>query len=268
MHERISANSVCFPGADFPTQAGYWRELDLRRVSLVGSDVLDDFARARAALASGAYELETLVHGFHMGALDAVEDGWREAREKLTRVIRAGAELGARSIYMVTGGRGRLSWEEAAERFCEAIAPCVPIAKGAGIELMIENSPPVFAHVHLGLSLGDTLSLARMAGIGVCLDVFGCWTQAGLRRALEGALPWCHLVQVSDYVYGDLAHGRAVPGEGDIPLARILEWLLSAGYAGAFDLELIGRRIDAVGHVEAVRRAGEHLSAILHELGA
>jgi sugar phosphate isomerase/epimerase len=253
---------------DFPTQARYWRELELRRVSLVGVEVLDDFARAREALASGGYELETLVHAFHMGALDSVADDWREAREKLGRVIRAGAELGARSIYMVTGGRGRLSWEEAAGRFCEAIAPCVPIAEGAGIELMIENSPPVFAHLHLGLSLGDALSLARMAGIGVCIDIFGCWAQAGLREALEGALPLCHLVQVSDYVYGDLSHGRAVPGDGDIPLERVLEWLLSAGYAGAFDLELIGRRIDEVGHVEAVRRAGEHLTAILQKLGA
>jgi sugar phosphate isomerase/epimerase len=268
MHERISANSICFPGADFPTQAGYWRELDLRRVSFVGFDVLGDFAQAREALATGGYELETIVHGFHMGPLDAVDDDWRAARANLTRVIQAGAELGARSIYMVTGGRGRLSWEEAAERFCEGIAPCVPIARQAGLELMIENSPPVFAHLHLGLCLADALSLARMAGIGVCIDIFGCWTQAGLRAALEHAMPWCHLVQISDYVYGDVSYGRAVPGDGDIPLETVLEWLLSAGYAGAFDLELIGRRIDAIGHVEAVRRAGEHLSAILDELGA
>ena len=38
-----------------------------------------------------------------------------------------------------------------------------------------------------------------------------------------------------------------MPGDGDIPFDRILGPLLAAGYTGAFDLELIGPRIEAEG---------------------
>ena len=79
----------------------------------------------------------------------------------------------------------------------------------------------------------------------------------------------CHLVQVADYVLGDRAFPcRAVLGDGAIPLDRILGWILAAGYRGAFDLELMGPRIDQEGHVEAVRRTAERLGELLTRLGA
>jgi hypothetical protein len=43
--------------------------------------------------------------------------------------------------------------------------------------------------------------------------------------------------------------------------------MLDAGYAGTFDIELIGPRIDREGRVAAVRRAAENLGAILRSLG-
>jgi hypothetical protein len=43
---------------------------------------------------------------------------------------------------------------------------------------------------------------------------------------------------------------------------------LKAGYAGAFDLELIGPRIDAEGRLEAVRRAASNVGEMLRALGA
>ena len=80
-------------------------------------------------------------------------------------------------------------------------------------------------------------------------------------------MPRCRLVQVSDYVYGDRSMPcRAVPGDGAIPLKQILEWTLRAGYAGTFDLELIGPRIDAEGRIKAVRRSADRLDEILREL--
>jgi sugar phosphate isomerase/epimerase len=61
---------------------------------------------------------------------------------------------------------------------------------------------------------------------------------------------------------------RAVPGDGNIPLKRIIEWLLRVGYMGAFDLELLGPRIDKEGRLSATRRAAEKTSEILTSLGA
>jgi hypothetical protein len=52
-----------------------------------------------------------------------------------------------------------------------------------------------------------------------------------------------------------------------MPLARLFDWLLSAGYDGAFDLELIGPRIDAEGRLPAARRAAERVGELLDSLG-
>jgi sugar phosphate isomerase/epimerase len=108
-----------------------------------------------------------------------------------------------------------------------------------------------------------------MAGIGVCIDLYSCWAEAGLKASIERAMPRCHLIQIGDYVYGDRClPGRAVVGDGVIPFRRLLEWALEAGYADGFDLELIGPRIEDEGRLAATRRTAENLGAILHALGA
>ncbi|HEY5886995.1 MAG TPA: TIM barrel protein, partial [Acidimicrobiales bacterium] len=77
------------------------------------------------------------------------------------------------------------------------------------------------------------------------------------------------LVQVSDYAIGTTSTpDRLVPGDGDIPLARILSQLLAAGYDGAFELELVGPRIDAEGYGPAITRSVRYLSELLTGLGA
>ena len=133
---------------------------------------------------------------------------------------------------------------------------------------MIEPASTVFADIHIAHSLRDVVQLAEMAGIGVCLDVFTCWTEAGLEQTIERAMPRCQLIQVSDYVLGDRASPcRAVPGDGAIPLERILGWALDAGYAGAFDLELLGPRIDGEGRAAACRRSAEWIDWVSGQAG-
>ena len=61
---------------------------------------------------------------------------------------------------------------------------------------------------------------------------------------------------------------RAVPGDGAIPLERILGWALDAGYAGAFDLELLGHRIDKEGRAAACRRTADWIDKFLGARGA
>ena len=61
---------------------------------------------------------------------------------------------------------------------------------------------------------------------------------------------------------------RLVPGDGDIPIRRILGTVLAAGYPGSFDLELIGPHIEAEGYDSAVPRAVRALDDILEALNA
>jgi sugar phosphate isomerase/epimerase len=272
MHDRISVHAVCFPGAGLRELSGYWRELGARRVTLISNQVLEEGMTVvkQALRAGGGCQVELIVHPFLPGKhLDAGADSWPAARDSLSRVIEGASTLGARSIQLITGGHGALTWEEAAAAFREALAPCAQQAKAAGIALIVENASALYADVNITHTLRDAVTLAEIADIGVCLEFFGCWTEAGLRDSIERAIPRCHVVQVCDYVYGDRSlPSRAVPGDGAIPVKRMIDWILRAGYRGVFDLELIGPRIDQEGRLAAVRRAAHNVGEMLTSLGA
>lgn len=269
MNSRISVNQICFPGATIAQLGDYWKALQVNRVGCLSAPVLDsNFDALRDVLQKNNLQLETIAHVFMAGSNLSSRESLESSRHRLSELIDKAERLGARSIYMMTGGRGDLSWEQAAENFSEAIAPCLAQANNAGIVLAIENAPSLYADVHIAYSLRDALTLAEMAGVGICIELFACWSEAGLAALFERAAARCCLVQVSDYVYGDRSlPARAVPGDGAIPLPQIIEWLSIVGYEGAFDIELIGPRIDREGHFAAAKRAAIYFDGLLGELG-
>jgi sugar phosphate isomerase/epimerase len=268
MHERISVSAICFPGASLAEMRQHWAALKPQRVSFLSTQLLDAHpGDVSSILSEGSYKVETITHVF-TSTLDAPQETLLKERERLSRLIGIAQNIDAKSIYMLTGQRGRLDWEGAAEAFAAAIAPCREEAREAGVLLAVENALPLIANGHIAHTLRDTTTLAQIAGIGVCIDVFGVWTEAGLNGLLARAAPLCAVVQVSDYVLGDKSlPARAVPGDGVIPLEHIFERLFAAGYDGNFDLELLGPRIDTEGHREAARRAAEATGDILRKLG-
>lgn len=271
MHARISINQLCFPGASPEVLGASWRALGARRVSFISPTLLDgDLEAVGALLREGGHAVDTIAHMFMPGQhLSSEEATWNVPRASLDRLIGIARKIHARSIYMLTGGHGTLTWEEGADAFRAAVAPCLAHARDAGLSVAIENALPLYADAHLAHTLRDTVTLAEQADIGVCIDLFGCWGEADLQATIRRAVPRAKVVQVSDYVYGDRSlPARAVPGDGAIPLQRLLGWILEAGYEGPFDLELIGPRIDAEGRSAAAARAADRLGELLHTLGA
>ena len=101
------------------------------------------------------------------------------------------------------------------------------------------------------------------------MELNACWAERGLAETIRKGADRIRLVQVSDFTIGTVASSqRLVPGDGDIPIERILGRVLDAGYAGVFDLELIGDAITAEGYDAAVPRAVDALGGILTELEA
>jgi sugar phosphate isomerase/epimerase len=222
---------------------------------------------ATQALAGNGVRVESVNHQFAM--YPDLEGDTGEAAVKLVEAVEIAATLGARSVYLQTGARGSLTWEQAAERFAALIAPGKEAARRRGVNLLVENASPFTADIHMVHTLADTITLAKLAGIGICIEWHACWMEAGLTALLRRAIPMTGLVQVSDYVLGDrTAPCRAVPGDGVIPLDRIIGDVLEAGYGGVFDIELVGPRIEAEGARAATERAAQTVSEILHRLGA
>jgi sugar phosphate isomerase/epimerase len=194
---------------------------------------------------------------------------WERQRERLVRALDAGQQLSAGCVVFTTGPAGPLPWDEAADAFEAALTPVLVEARASGIPFALEHTNSLRVDVGFVHSLRDVVDLARRLGTGVCVELNACWAERGLAETIARSNDVIRLVQVSDFAIGTLSTpDRLVPGDGDIPLERIIAQLLAAGYAGVFDLELIGPKIDAEGYASAVPRAVATLGAMLTKLGA
>jgi sugar phosphate isomerase/epimerase len=264
MHPRISINTLCLAPAPLREHVG-----TVARLGAAG--IVPDLAQLHE---TGIGEATALLRGSgltvaaitHRAFAFAAPADAANARERLLRTIDVAAGCGARSIVMTTGGRGALGWREAAERFAEAMAPCAEAARAAGIALGIEPTSHLYADASIAHRLSDTAALARKAGIETIIDLFACWVDADIDEAIAAAAPTSPLVQIADYVLGDRGLPcRAVPGDGAIPLDRLVPAIVRAGFAGWFDLEIIGPRLQAEGQEAGLRRAAARIGALVGE---
>lgn len=269
MHKRVCLHQIVMmtiPTAEF---VAYCREIGVHHMTLVTPLLFQpgETEAAIAAMAGGETHAAVVNHPIAFGS--NLEIAGPEETENLDKAIEVAAQLDTRAIYLVSGGRGSLSWDEAAQKFAEIVAPCLDTAKAKGVQLLVETASHLNVDMHIAHTLDDTIRLAEIAGIGVCIELQACWFEGGLKEKFARAMPTTGLVQVSDYIYGDrCTPGRAVPGDGVVPLESLLGDILEAGYKGVFDLELVGPRFEQEGPRVAAKRAAENLSEILTKLGA
>ena len=197
---------------------------------------------------------------FHL----ARPESWEGKRERLVRSLDTAVAVGAPLVVFTTGPFAPLTWDEAADALEAALAPVLQEAHARGIEFAIEHTNSLRVDVGFVHTLRDATDLARRLGTGVCMEVNACWAERGLGATIAAGIDRIRLVQVSDFKVGTVASSqRLVPGDGDIPLARIIADLLAAGYDGVFELELIGDAITEEGYDVAIPRAVRALDALL-----
>lgn len=264
--DSLSVHSVTFLGATPAEYESHWETLGCNRLSLIDAQLTEP--GLSALIARRGYTVDTVYHLFAGGRLGGGPAAVTAARAALDEVVDAAAAVGARCVYMLTGGRRELTWERAAEWFAATIAPCRARAQQADVTLAIENASALYADIHIAHTLRDTIALAEATDLGVCIDVFHCWAEADLAGLVRRALPRIQSIQLSDYVLGDRAlPARAVPGDGAIPIADFVRTALDLGYPHGFDLELIGPRIDGEGPVHAALRGCATVGSMIDEIG-
>ena len=194
---------------------------------------------------------------------------WPKQQDRLAHSLETAAAVGAECMVFTTGPFAPLTWEDAAANLEAALTPVLARAKAIGVPFAIEHTNSLRVDVGFVHTLKDAIDLARQLDVGVCLELNACWAERALQQTIRSGIDRILLVQVSDFKVGTVASSqRLVPGDGDIPIARILDVVLDAGYEGVFDLELIGDAIVAEGYDVAVPRAVERLDAILEQLNA
>lgn len=254
LHPRVSVNSICSMRQTLEEDIALWGELGIDQVGLI-SPKLDaaGWDEGRRAVVDA---------GLRVTSMSCYKDG-------IAASIEFAASVGTDVLYVVTGGAGSAPWEEAAERFCHDLAPLVARGKEVGVRLALEPTNPLRTDVSFVHTVRDAIDLATMADMGVVVDFYSAWYERGLDELVHKHIDAVALVQFCDYRLGTFdMPNRCALGDGDLPVERLFGLLLDAGYAGPFDLEILGPRIEEEGYAAPIVRSVERAGEILTRLGA
>ena len=253
---RVSVSAICTFDWSLEQDLAFYAEhgitnVGISLVKLERHGWIDGAARVRDA---GLRVTNLIGLGpFHLSR----PDQWDQQRERLLHALDAGVTVSAECLVVTTGPAGSMTWEEAADALEAALTPVLAIARERAIPFALEHTNSLRVDVGFVHTLTDVVDLARRLDIGVCMEVNACWAERGLGATIASSMDRIRLVQVSDFAAGTLSTpNRLVPGDGDVPLDRILGQVLDAGYTGCFDLELIGPAIEAEGYAAAVAARG------------
>jgi sugar phosphate isomerase/epimerase len=267
MTSRVGVSAISTFRLSLPEDVEFWERhhIDTVGVSVAKLEAFgwDDGTRLVAdAAARNGWRVADLIGlaPFHL----ANPSDWERRRERLVHAVTAANVLGAECVVFTTGRFAPLTWDEAADALADALAPVLAEARANNVRFAIEHANSLRVDVGFVHTLADAIDLARRLDTGVCMEVNACWAERGLAETIRAGIDRIALVQVSDFKVGTIASSqRLVPGDGDIPLDRIVSTLLDAGYDGVFELELIGDAIEKEGYDAAVPRAMHALESLL-----
>jgi sugar phosphate isomerase/epimerase len=264
-HPRLSVSEMCTYPWSFDDELNLWQELGVRQVGVVLAK-LDAYGLDRAvnALHDRSMTATTIITGrFDLRAPDT----WDGTRTRIDYAVDLASVIGG-CVYFTSGRRDGRSFDELTASLADAVAPCLAHAASKGVRLAIK--PTLRTDVSYVHTLRDGLDVAQQAGIGVVADLGNCWIERDYENAVRRGGPRIAAVQFTDAVYGTSSErplgSRAVPGDGELPIAGFLQAALECGYTGAFELEMVGPKIEAEGHEPALRRGVERASRLLGEV--
>jgi sugar phosphate isomerase/epimerase len=270
-HPRLSVNSVSSYQQPLAADIALWCDLGVEHVALILPKIEEvGWDTARDMVTTAGLRVST-IFGPTYRPLDADRSlGWWDADQQGTvDTVEFAASIGAASVYVCSGATPTLTWDDAADAFCEMVAPAVARGRELGVPVLLEPTNPLRADISFVFWQRDAMDLARQAGTKVMLDFQSCWYERGLEEVVRKNIDLVGITQISDFVIGTTETGnRVVPGDGDIPLERLLAMVLDAGFVGSFDLEVMGPRVEEEGYHSSVRRAVERASELLDRVGA
>jgi sugar phosphate isomerase/epimerase len=169
----------------------------------------------------------------------------RSFRESLTdaqEAIYEAAELGTNVLLVHTGCRGGHTLGHARRLVQESLERLAPIAEEHGVRLALKPTHPA-ASAGCGFiteleEAGRFVDTIGHPSIGLALDVWHFGGERSFLSLLPSIVHQVLVVSLADCRGAPTAdHERLAPGDGSLPLGRILECLAHAGFDGDVEFE-------------------------------
>jgi len=146
-----------------------------------------------------------------------------------------------------TGAHPKGDMAEAVAVAVRELKALAPIAAHHGVRIALEPLNPTSVNVESAIwTVAQALDIIEATGrneIGVCLDYWNVWQNADIESDIRRAAGRIFTVQASDWRAPRSFADRIVPGDGSIPLGRLLKATYAAGYRGACTLEIFSEDV-------------------------
>jgi 2-keto-myo-inositol isomerase len=158
-----------------------------------------------------------------------------------------------------------VTWAAVREGTAEALRRLAGVAAPYGVKLAFEFLAPANCSVRTLAQGSEVVRATGRDDVGLVLDTYHFFVGGSSWESLDeldlGRLFLVHINDVDDYPLDTLTDAdRLLPGEGILPLSRILASLKGRGYSGACSLEVMRpayRRRDPLEYARAGREAIE-----------
>jgi sugar phosphate isomerase/epimerase len=266
IHPRLSVDAMCTFRWSFDQDLALLTDMGVQHAGLhitkLGSDPEGNMQR----LTDAGIRASTLI----TTSFDLQNpDSWEKTRIAHRDALDLMARHGGHSIYFTPGRTTSISWQEDFGRLAEAIAPTVAYARETGVAAAIE--PSLRTSSSFINTLRDAIDVAERTGISLVADFANIWMERDFRETVHRAMPHVALMQIDDVVIGGTGRpapgGRAHIGKGELPLHRMMQDVLDAGYTGVFDLEVVGADFNADCDEGELRDGIRAASALLADMG-
>ncbi len=224
-----------YEGVDF---RGYMGEMKLWKVPALSSgaaETLDMFAEA-------GLEISCLSSDVKMYAMPVDRAKWFD---EVCRYVELASNLGVKYIRVFGGDTGSASMDEALDISAKFLTEATAVARAAEVELVVETHD---AWVDSGMLIEAFKVAGFPKGASILWDVHHPYRMNGE----DPDLTWKNIGSLVKYTHWKDSYLEEVAkegggtesrtqlclmGKGDIPLRRIMEILVDAGYDGWYTLE-------------------------------
>lgn len=146
-----------------------------------------------------------------------------------------------------TGAHPRGDMAEAMRVVADQLRALAPVAADYGVRLALEPLNPTSVNVESAIwTVDQALAVIEDVGrdeVGICLDYWNVWQNADIEAAIERAGDRIFTVQASDWRVPRSFADRIVPGDGNLPLSRLIAATHAAGFRGAYVTEIFSNDV-------------------------
>ncbi len=168
---------------------------------------------------------------------------FRDAVDDALDAVRLAAQIRAKTLVVVAGARAGHTQNHARRLLRDALRELGDAAGHFGIEIALQpmHGRPLerWSFLETLDAALDMVSWCDHPRVGFVFDFFHVWREVDLIERLPKIVPWIKIAALSDArlpAFRD--DDRCLPGEGQLPLAQLIQGLDTNGFTGAYDVQL------------------------------